>query len=140
MKKFLVIAVITLAASPVVHPPTARASDKGTYCQSTGVTDAGYSLNVASDFKTAVLSEESIMGPRKVADMDCQLLPVVQYPDSLNNYLLCRDGRISERGLIARVFSGGIAAVHYASLRTVKTVRGQPVETEVQFGHLNCRQ
>ncbi|MGZ3652162.1 MAG: hypothetical protein ACXVB9_20170 [Bdellovibrionota bacterium] len=139
MKKFLMIATLTLAAGPVVHPPVARAAAKDTICQSTGIADGGYEIVVAADSKTAVLSEESIGGPRKIADMDCEVLMTTGEPDMLNNYLVCRDARNVDGGLIARLYTGGIAGFHYASIRAVTVLRGKVIEKEVQFGHLNCQ-
>jgi hypothetical protein len=136
MNKFLAIAVLTLAAGPIVHPPVARAADRvQTVCATERVSDAGYVLVIAKNLRTALLSRETLHGPLKEADMHCRLLPVRHYPDALNNYLLCQDGR----GLIARVYSGGIAGVHFASVRTLEKAGREVIEREVMFGHLRCR-
>jgi hypothetical protein len=140
MKKSYLLAILTLAAGPVVHPPVSNAAEKGTVCASEGVADAGFTLSIAADSKTAVLSEESFVGARKVADMDCEALPTKNFPDYLNNYLICRDARASSSGLVARLYSGGFAGIHYASVLSTTSMRGKGNEKEVQFGHLNCRQ
>jgi hypothetical protein len=131
MKKSLLIAALTLAAGPIVHPPVSHAAGE-TVCASTNVADAGYTIVIAPNLRAAVLSEETIAGPRKVADMDCHLLPVKRFPDSLNNYLVCRDARAPRTGLVARLFSGGFAGVHYA---VVSDAQGH----ELELGRLNCR-
>lgn len=140
MKKFFAVALTTLAAGPIVHPPVAKAASE-TVCTSSGVADAGYQLTISADLKTAVLDEETIAGPRKVADMDCErLLETEQFmPDAIHNYLLCRDARAPEAGMIVRVYNGGLAGLHYASVREATVLRGKVIEKEVQFGHLNCR-
>jgi hypothetical protein len=139
MNKFFSLAILTFAVGPIVHPPVAKAAEqKEIVCSSQGVADAGYGIVVAKDLKTAVLSEESFAGARKVADMDCEVLPTKNFPDALNNYLVCRDARAVEGGLIVRFYSGGIAGVHNASVRAVTVLRGQAIESPVQFGNLNC--
>ena len=64
MKKSLWIAVMTLSAGPIVHPPVSHAAEKGTICASEGVADAGYTLSIAADQKTAELAEETFAGSR----------------------------------------------------------------------------
>ena len=109
-----------------------------TVCQSANVADAGFRLTIAPILQSAVLEQETIAGPRKIADMSCHLLPVKRFPDAINNYLFCRDNRAVDGGLIARVYSGGIAGLHYASIRNFAVLRGESFEREVQFGRLNC--
>jgi hypothetical protein len=139
MKKSFLIAIATVAMGPVVHPPVSRAADTKIQCASTGVADGGYSIEVAANLKTAVLSEETIAGPRKVSDLDCQLLPVKRFPDAINNYLVCTDARAPQKGLMVRFYNGGIAGLNYASVRQITDMDGMKTEHEVEFGHLNCQ-
>jgi hypothetical protein len=139
MKKFFVIATLTLAAGPVVHPPVARAAAKDMVCQSQGVADGGFGLTVSADNKTAVLTEESFVGPRKLADMDCEILMGTGDLEAPTNVLLCRDARAVEGGLIARTYFDPRNNSRYASIRSVTVLRGKVIETEAQFGHLNCK-
>lgn len=136
MKRTLFLAAMILSLDPLTDPVHAAGRDS-TYCSSTGIADGGYELELAPDLRTAVLAEQSFFGPRNHINMVCQALPVRRFPDALNNYLLCKDPRDSKgAGMIVRVFSGGIAGVHYASVRHSNTL-GQ--ETEMDFGNLNCR-
>ncbi len=136
MKKALFLAIAILSVDPLIDPVHAAGRNE-TLCQSTGVADAGYTLVLSSDSRTAELSEVSIFGPRNKLNMICGQLPVLTYPDAINNYLLCKDPRDSKgAGMIVRVFSGGIAGLHYASVRHSNTL-GQA--TEMEFGHLSCQ-
>lgn len=136
MKKALLIAVTLLAANPFTDPVHAAGREE-TYCHSTGIADGGYVFTIAPDFRTAVLAEQSFMGPRNHINMHCVQLPVRRFPDALNNYLVCKDPRnVRGGGMIVRMWAGGIAGLHYASVRS-NTVGGG--EAELEYGRLNCQ-
>lgn len=139
MKKLFVLTALFLTIDPIVDPVHADAADRDeTYCHSTGIADGGYVLTVAADLKTAVLAEQSFVGPRNQMTFECELLPVRRFPDAMNNYLVCRNPEQREGELVIRMFSDGIAGLHYASLRAVVVNHGKKVEAEVDYGRLNC--
>lgn len=138
MKKIIALAAFFLAIDPLVDPVHADAAEGETYCHSNGIADGGYELRVAADLKTAVLAEQTFIGPRNHMNFECELLPVRRFPDALNNYLVCRIPEQRTGEFVIRMFSGGIAGLHYASLRAVIVQRGKLVEAEVDYGRMNC--
>lgn len=141
MKKLLAIVALGIAGGTIIIDPVFAAEREQTICRSEGVADAGYILNISNDLHTAQLSEETYRGPRPLGTLECRLLPVRRYPDAINNYLLCGGNPIFKQGsLVVRVYSGGIAGLHYAKVRRVEYHYGTKQEVDVQFGHLNCRQ
>lgn len=140
MKKLLIVALITIATGPVIIDPVWAAENEETFCRtSSDIADAGFELKISSDQQTAVLLEQSIAGPRLVAELVCQRLNYKSHPDSLNNYLICKDPRNIEGGLLVRVYRGGIAGLHIASVREASRIGNQSKEMELEFGRLNCR-
>ena len=139
MKKILFLAALFLAIDPLVDPVHADAAERAdTYCASTGIADGGYELRLAADLKTAELAEQSFIGPRNHMNFECEALPVLPFPDALNNYLVCRNPDQRTGEFVIRMFSGGIAGLHYASLRAVIMQRGKLMEAEVDYGRMNC--
>ena len=141
MRKSFFLAVVTLAVGPVIHPPVSHAAEtKELVCRTLNVADAGFTIVVAADYKTAKVSEETFAGARPVADMDCEVLPTHSFPDSMDNYLVCRQTNPSRAPLIARFIAGGIAGVNYASLRrSIGANDAGGREKEITFGHLECQ-
>jgi len=137
MEKFIVLAAITIVIGPIVYLPVLKAANQPKICESDDLEDSGYTIVIASDFKTAQVVEESSGGPLPAINMNCEYLGVPQniVSGSLNNYLLCREENLSEGGLIARAFVDGPAGLDYVSLRRVTHM----TEHEVLYGHLNCK-
>ncbi len=135
MKKLFALAAFGLVAGTTMIDPVFASQLTVVHCQSDDVADDGYLFTVNPPYRTAKLEEQSFHGPRNALDLECRLLPVRQFPDALNNYLVCFHGQVR-----VRVYSGGIAGLHYASVRKVEIRRTGDREVEVQFGRLNCKQ
>jgi len=140
MKKVILFAAMILSADPIIDP--VHAADREptpTYCNSTGINDGGYVLTVSSDLKTAELALQTIMGPRDKTPLVCRPLPGNNFPDAINHYLVCSErGDETKPGTIVRMFSGGIAGTHYASVREVTEMKEGVLETELEYGNLSC--
>ncbi len=139
MKKTVLLAALILGIDPLIDPVHTEAAERDpTYCHSVGIADGGFILTIAPDLRSAVLADQTFAGPRNIRDLACELLPMRRHPDALNNYLVCRSENAQESPLIVRLFSGGIAGVHYASIRSPNQDGNVPAEVEVQYGRLTC--
>ena len=140
MKKFFVIAALTVAASPVIIDPVWAAPREEVQCRSTDIVDGGFIVTFSADERFAKLEEQTFHGPNLLANMNCKQLPVHQtYPDALNNTLFCSDPRAVDGGLILRRYVGGIAGLDYVKVLAATVFRGRVIENEMAYGNLNCK-
>ena len=143
MKKTLALAALLFVAKGIVVDPVFATSLKPISCHTAeNVADAGYGVTVSPGLQTAEITEMTIAGPRKVADLKCERPdPALQprHPDALVNYLNCFAPRGMEQSLVVRFYAGGIGGFHYASVRNRSFIANRVLEQEVQFGRLNCR-
>lgn len=118
---------ILLAALFALAPLGASASNRLS-CSQQGTADSGYSVTIAADRKAAELSENSIAGPQKVADLSCEAVEDDDSSEgaaeSLQKVLQCSDGN--------KVFSfalhvGGINHLMVGWLTNAKQPKAKPV-------------
>jgi hypothetical protein len=137
MKKIITVAALILCAA-TNNQASAASNRSDIDCHSALIADGGYIFNVSADRKSAVLAEQSFIGPQNEVQLECEAMPVRRFPDALNNYLVCRNPNAVDGGLMVRLFSGGIAGLHYGTVLAAAVINGEVVETEVQHGYMNC--
>ncbi|HEY8278359.1 MAG TPA: hypothetical protein VIH99_01965 [Bdellovibrionota bacterium] len=142
MKNALMIAAMVVAGGPIIIDPVfARTPPRQDVCSSTGVADGGYQLVIALDKKSAELSEQTIGGPRPLANLECQVLRDhgPNHPDKLYNTLYCSDSYTGRINWVARRYVGGIGGIDEVQLKAAKQIGEMIIEEEVEFGRLDCR-
>ena len=103
------------------------------------VADAGYSFSVARSLRTASLQEQTIAGPRHVADFICK--EIFDDQDNRDPRLVsraCRQRGANYSGLVVYIEQGGYFRSRKAELRKFNSVRGHRREEPVQFGKMRC--
>lgn len=116
---------------------TAEARSHETYCHSTGIFDGGYIFIVSEDRKSAVLQEQTFAGPRPLAEMECEKVPVEAIPDGIQNTLFCHAYNVGG-GLIVRIYEGGFIYQRSAVLSQTTVLRDGVKETPVEYGDMAC--
>jgi hypothetical protein len=128
---------VFLALTFTIFATAAHAQEENISCYSRDVADAGFTFQVSEDRETALLSEQSIAGPKALAELSCQGLfhTMVFQPDAIYTTLLCRD---EKSGYIVRVREGGIYFRREAVVTKAVSQNGKLTEQALEFGHLDC--
>lgn len=97
--------------------------------------DHGYMLQFSPDHKSVTVSEETIAGPMKVADLACEIsrAPAPSGNDMQRTILTCRQPGIADAGFSLTVEQGGFAGLTTAHLYQ-ESIRG--ADQVAEFG---CR-
>ena len=140
MKKLILFSVFSIAltaqlADQAQAQPLRERNE--TICRSTNIVDGGYLVTFDDVGRSARLEEQTIAGPRLLANLLCEKLKGQSMPDALNNTLVCRAPN-GQDGWLVRKYVGGFAGLTFASVRYVKVVNGGAVEQEVAYGRLSC--
>lgn len=128
-------ALIALAA--LALSGSAHANTQETYCHSTDIMDGGYVFTLSADRKSALLSEQTIAGPRPFAEMNCERLHVKAIPDAHQNTVLCRADRVGG-GTLVRLYEGGFFFHRTAQISSYALTSQGVKETPVQYGKMAC--
>lgn len=130
MNALIALVALTLSGS-------AHAGSNEIYCHSTDIVDGGYVFTLSADRQSAVLQEQTFAGPRPLAEMECEKVPVQPIPDGHQNTVFCHAYNVGG-GLIVRLFEGGFYFHRTAQLSQTTVLRDGVKETPVQYGKMAC--
>ncbi|MGZ3649530.1 MAG: hypothetical protein ACXVB9_20020 [Bdellovibrionota bacterium] len=104
MKSLFLVTVLSLS------PLAAMASSAVLCTQASGTGDSGYQAEVSADSQSAVLMEESIAGPQKVAEMKCEHLMIPMNTGAGERpFLRCTEDDAKKGSYVIQLSSTGFA-------------------------------
>ena len=117
----------------------AQAADS-LYCNSLHIADAGYSFTLADDQRTASLSEQSYVGNRPLANLNCEgvMHAMVYIPGRIYPAYVCKDELGGNGSYVVTIYGADEAGKLKATVNQQVFVNGRMLLKNLDHGNLSC--